>query len=314
MLEVILDRRLLFVLMGVIAAVGIISKAVVSISLKSLTKAAGNMGKSSHPLMRLVRAKYEHACMVSDKVQNVEAFIEKYIYEYKVLGFRLHGWRRMERACAWGCFAVGLLAAGGEYVLRGMNDQVLRSATAGAVAGILLFLLRISMDENYRLTVIRTYMVDYLDNVCARRYEKNREANIPDRPRQPEEMPVPRDEPEVLPPVTQEPYRAPETGRQPEGMKAADRVRAAKERDRAEQEEADSLQDQSYVIEALEELEETEPQKAEPKTKKASRVAKRREQLAERAAEKNTERQEEKQGSALPKEVLIREILEEFLA
>lgn len=314
MLEVILDRHLLFVLMGVIAAVGIISKGVVSVSLKSLTKAAENMGKSSHGLMRLVRAKYEHACMVSDKVQNVEVFIEKYIYEYKILGIRLHGWRRLERACAWGCFAVGLLAAGGEYVLRGMNDQVLRSAVTGAVAGILLFLLRISMDENYRLDVIRTYMVDYLDNVCARRFEKNKEQGSSERPRQREEVPAPKNEPEVLPPVTQEPYRAPETGMQPEGMKAADRVRATKERDKAEETEVQKNADRVYAAESIPEPVPEEVPWTEPKEKKTSRVAKRKEQLAERAAEKNTEHQEEKSHSALSKEVLIREILEEFLA
>ena len=39
MLEVILDKHLLSVLMGVAAAAGIISKGVVSFSLKSLTKA-----------------------------------------------------------------------------------------------------------------------------------------------------------------------------------------------------------------------------------------------------------------------------------
>ena len=34
------------------------------------------MGKSLHPLMKLVRAKFEHACMVSDKVQNIRAFVD----------------------------------------------------------------------------------------------------------------------------------------------------------------------------------------------------------------------------------------------
>lgn len=314
MLEVILDRHLLFVLMGVIAAVGIISKGVVSFSLKSLTKAAGNMGKSSHALMRLVRAKYEHACMVSDKVQNVEVFIEKYIYEYKIAGIRLHGWRRLERASAWGCFAVGLLAAGAEYAVRGMNDQVLRNAVVGAVIGILLFLLRISMDENYRLNVIRTYMVDYLDNVCARKYEKNKELNNPERPRPREEVPAPVDEPEILPPDRLDPYRTPEAGIQPEGMKAADRVRAAKERDKAEQAELQQAADKSYMAEQAAEIEEPEVQWTEPKEKKTSRMAKRKELLAERSAEKAAERQEEKSRGALSKEVLIREILEEFLA
>lgn len=314
MLEVILDRHLLFVLMGVIAVIGIISKGVVSFSLKSLTKAAGNMGKSSHALMRLVRAKYEHACMVSDRVQNVEVFIEKYIYEYKIMGIRLHGWRRLERASAWGCFAAGLLAAVGEYALRGMNDQVLRSAVLGAVAGILLFLLRVSMDENYRLNVIRTYMVDYLDNVCARKFEKNKELNNPERPRPREEVPSPKNDPEILPPVMPEPYRAPEAGVQPEGMKAADRVRAAKERDKAEENLRQKEADQSYMAEDSIEIAEAQAQWTEPKEKKTSRVAKKKEQLAERAAEKAAEKQEDRPRGALSKEVLIREILEEFLA
>ena len=164
MLEVNLDRRLLLILIGVFAVIGVISKCVVSISLKSLMRAAGNMGKSSHSLMRLVRAKYEHTCMVSDRVQNVEVFVEKYIYEYRILRIRLHSWRRLERAAAWGCLMAGLVGAGIEYAFMGMTDFVLQSAGGGAAIGILLFLMRIAMDEEYCLNVIRTYMVDYLDN------------------------------------------------------------------------------------------------------------------------------------------------------
>lgn len=59
--------------------------------------------ESLHPLMKLVRAKFEHACMVSDKVQNIRAFVDKYMYEYKVLWIKLHSWRQMEKAAAWGC-------------------------------------------------------------------------------------------------------------------------------------------------------------------------------------------------------------------
>lgn len=178
MLEMIMDRRLPFVLLGIVAAVGLISKIITGVTLKALVRAAANMGKSTHPLMRLIRAKYEHACMVSDRVQNVEVFVEKYIYEYRIAGLPLHSWRRLEKGSAWMCAAIGVLAALGEYVLRGMNDQVLRNGVLGLATGIILFVLRVSVDENYRLQVIRTYMVDYLDNFCARKYEKNREKNI----------------------------------------------------------------------------------------------------------------------------------------
>ena len=169
MLEMIMDRHLQFVLLGAVASIGLISKIITGVTLKKLVWAAANMGKSTHPLMRLIRAKYEHACMVSDRVQNVEVFVEKYIYEYRIAGLSLHSWRRLEKGTAWICAAIGVLAALGEYVLHGMNDQVLRNGAFGLAAGVILFALRVSVDENYRLQAIRTYMVDYLDNICARK-------------------------------------------------------------------------------------------------------------------------------------------------
>ncbi len=341
MLEMILERNHWFVLMGAAAAVGLVSKGVVSCSLKRLTKAAENMGKSTHPLMRLVRAKYEHTCMISERVQNVEVFVEKYIYEYKIAGVRLHSWQRLERAGAWGCLAAGLLAAGAEYALRGgMNDQILRNAAYGAAMGLLLFLMRIAMDEPYRLKAIRTYMVDYLDNFCAHKYEKTRELLHPDKPgvregivqepyfkseavqkpyrapeviRDPSRTPEnPQDglrTPEPIP--VQKPYRAPEPEGSQEGLRVADRVRAAKESDMLEA----SGQELSLKPEGTD-REDKEPElaHAEPEDKWPVRDARKREQLVERLAEKTAEKQEDMPRSALSKEVLIREILEEFLA
>ncbi len=390
MLEVNMDRRFLLVLIGVFAVIGVISKFVVSISLKSLTKAAGNMGKSSHSLMRLVRAKYEHTCMVSDRVQNVEVFVEKYIYEYRILRIRLHSWRRLERASAWGCLMAGLVGAGIEYAFMGMTDFVLQSAGGGAAIGILLFLMRAALDEEYCLNVIRTYMVDYLDNFCAHKFEKNRELNNPERPRPREEVPAPAETPEILPPVMPEPYqqpqpyRAPEAGTAPEGLRMAERReyaldsrgeraidnRAGKRSEAGEEidgrtegrtdvvQGADELRDHELedrverISEKLmENIVETavadtkwaeagrkDAKPAETKGKKTARGRKKEQLIAERLAEKAVERSVEaaaeraaeklaadadekraeqngdKPMGALSKEVLIREILEEFLA
>ena len=82
MLEIILDKHVIFVLMGILTVIGIVSKLIANVTLKQLVRAAGNMNKSTHPLMRLVRAKFEHACMISDTVENVRVFVDKYLYEY----------------------------------------------------------------------------------------------------------------------------------------------------------------------------------------------------------------------------------------
>lgn len=172
MLDIILERHILYVLMGIFTVVGLLSKIIVSTTLKKLVQAAGNMSKSSHPLMRLVRAKFEHACMVSDKVENVSVFVDKYLYEYRVLGMRIHSLQRVERLAAVLCLLSGVTGALAEYILYGMDEEVLRFGGIGAALAIVIFLIQLSTDEKYRLEAARNYMVDYLENVCLHRYEK----------------------------------------------------------------------------------------------------------------------------------------------
>ena len=111
MLKMIVDKHVLFVLMGILTVLGVVSKCIANVTLNRLVRAAGNMNKTTHPFVRLVRAKFEHACMVSDKVENVGVFVDKFLYEYKTVGMRLHSWRRMEKASAGLCLLTGVSGA-----------------------------------------------------------------------------------------------------------------------------------------------------------------------------------------------------------
>lgn len=173
MLEMIMDKKLLFVLMGIFAGIGVADKCVVGMTMKRLVQAAGNMNKSTHPLMRLVRAKFEHACMISDTVENVGVFVDKYLYEYKICGLPLHTVRRLEKICAGLCALTGLAGAFFSYQLYGMGNAVLRTGACGVGLGILVWLFHLTTDEEYCLQMAKNYMVDYLENVCLHKYEKN---------------------------------------------------------------------------------------------------------------------------------------------
>lgn len=178
MLETIVARQVVFYVVGAIAAIGIIAKLVAGISLKRLVRASSNMSKSNHVLMRLVRAKFEHACMVSDKVQNVRAFVEKYVFEYRVIGLRLHSWRQLEKATIWIYGIVSAVGAGLEYYVNGPGDVLYQYAIVGAVGIVVLFLLHITTDERYQLEAAKMYMVDFLENTYAHRYEKTNQKEI----------------------------------------------------------------------------------------------------------------------------------------
>lgn len=172
MLEMLLDKKLLFVLMGMLTGLGVADKCIVSMTMKRMVEAAGSMSKSNHPLMRLVRAKFEHACMISDTVENVGVFVDKYLYEYKVCGLRLHSLRRLEKMFSGLLIVTGLAGAGLTYQVYGMGDEALRMGAAGCGLGILVWLFHLTTDENYCMEMAKNYMVDYLENVCLRKYEK----------------------------------------------------------------------------------------------------------------------------------------------
>lgn len=172
MLEAVWKHGVLFYAVGVMCILGIFSKIIVSLTLRRLVKEAGRMGKSLYPLMKLIRAKFEHACMVSDKVKNIRAFVDKYMYEYKVLWIKLHSWRQIEKITAWCSLIFGVGGAAAAYAGGGAPEIIGRYMAAGISAAVLLFALRMVTDEEYQLEAARNYMVEFLENTYARRYEK----------------------------------------------------------------------------------------------------------------------------------------------
>ena len=172
MLELMLDRHVIYVLMGMSAFAGVVSKVVVGRTLRKLVAAAESMGKSNHPLMRLVRAKFEHTCMISEKVENVGVFVDKYLYEYRVGGVRLHAWRRLQMAGAGLCLILGGVGAIISYRIKGATEETAMIGGTGVALALIVFLVHMLTDEEYRLEAVRNYMVDYLENIYQHRYEK----------------------------------------------------------------------------------------------------------------------------------------------
>ena len=172
MLELMLDRHVIYVLMGMSAFAGVVSKVVVGRTLRKLVAAAESMGKSNHPLLRLVRAKFEHTCMISEKVENVGVFVDKYLYEYRVGGVRLHAWRRLQMAGAGLCLILGGVGAIISYRIKGATEQTAMIGGTGVAMALIVFLVHMLTDEEYRLEAVRNYMVDYLENIYQHRYEK----------------------------------------------------------------------------------------------------------------------------------------------
>lgn len=173
---VVTDTNIVIYLMAVVGIIGGLAKIVNQFTLRRMVKAAGNMSKSTHKLIKLVRAKYEHACMVHDRVENVSAFVEKYIYEYRGFLFRIHTWRQLEIQSVWFAGILAALGAFSHYMAHGLCEQMYQYGAAGIAEMVLLFVMSQLSDEQYKIEAVKNYIVDYLENSCARRYHKVRQS------------------------------------------------------------------------------------------------------------------------------------------
>lgn len=172
MSNILLEHHIIFYAMCVTGILGLVTRLGAYFSLRKMVREASRMGKSTHGLMKLVRAKFEHMCMISDKVQNVDAFVEKYIYESRILGIQLHGYQQLEKIMVWLCLLFGIAGSVLAFQNHGLSENVLRYGAFGIMEALFLFVLNIMIDENYQLDAAKMYMVDFLENFYARRYEK----------------------------------------------------------------------------------------------------------------------------------------------
>lgn len=195
MLENIVKQEIIFYVMGMLLIFGVLAKLISAFTVRRVAKSAGEIQKSNQKLMRLIKAKFEHASMISDKVQNVGVFVDKYIYEYKVFGVRLHGWRTLPKKIMWIIGILGVFATFESYRLWGVGDLMVEYAQWTGVFVMILLLFYFIGEENLRLQAAKNYIVDYLENVCVHRYEKMNKAaekteeaaKIPEEPEASEE-------------------------------------------------------------------------------------------------------------------------------
>lgn len=176
MLEAITKYGVVFYLMGATVAIGLAAKMLSYFTVRKMVRAASEIQKSNHRFMRLVKAKFEHASMVSDKVQNVEAFVNKYIYEYRVLGMSVNFLRELPKKMVWTTLAAGIVGTCMQYVVQGPEEAMFQMGGITCALSVFLWGISSLSNEQAKLEATKNYMVDFFENVCMHRYEKmNRE-------------------------------------------------------------------------------------------------------------------------------------------
>lgn len=149
----------------------ILVKGVIHRTYCRLGKAAGNIGRSEHRLMKALRVKFDTCYQLKIGVPNVEVFVEKYLRHYRVLGLHIQTWETFCNLCM--LLAMMFSLGGGIFTLYlGMEPEVVFLSLGSGIAGIgvtLLFDCLFGLSEKREL--LRVDILDFLENIYKPRLE-----------------------------------------------------------------------------------------------------------------------------------------------
>ncbi len=169
------NTNVLFYLMAAVGVLGVLAKIVNQIILSQMTKAAREISRTNQKLIKLIRSKHEHACMIHDKVENPKVFVEKYFCEYRPFLFRIHTWQHLEGQTVWFTAILAILGAISHFMEHGFCEEIYQYLAYGGAQMLGLTMVSRLSDEEYQLKIIKNYVIDYIENTCARRNKNARQ-------------------------------------------------------------------------------------------------------------------------------------------
>lgn len=163
-------RNVLYVIAG-LGGLCAVLRLIVNGIYRRLIQEAGQMGKSGHPLMKMLLKKFEACYQLKMGVENVEIFVDKYLNCYKTAGVHLYTWEIAGDA-VFGMTLLASLLANLYITMAGYDRRTVLEFLLGgiAVCGILILedvLLNVRFKRRRLMVEIR----DYLENIYKPRLE-----------------------------------------------------------------------------------------------------------------------------------------------
>ncbi len=163
-------RDLLYVLLG-LGGLCVLEKLIVNGMYHRLIREARRMGKSGHPLMKILLKKFETCYQLKMGVENVRLFVDKYLNDYRIARLHLYSWEALGDVIFGVILLVSLLAT--LYIaIMGYGQRLLAEfllTGVGVCGGILL--VDVILNPRFKRTCLAIEIRDYLENVYKPRLE-----------------------------------------------------------------------------------------------------------------------------------------------
>lgn len=172
MVQQLYDNYIFIYGMAGLCVLGTILKIMVSRTYKRLIKASDNMGSTNHKLMKLMKMKFEAYYKLKIGVNNVDSFVDKYVYKHRICGIHLYTWENIGGQLLILCLLAGTVGSvlGLAYDC-GKND-ILVTFFTGVFTSSLLIVVESFINLGAKKSILKANITDYLENFLKVRLEQ----------------------------------------------------------------------------------------------------------------------------------------------
>lgn len=151
---------------------GVLVKIMLDIIFSRLIKASDNMGTTNNKFTQMMKKKFETCYKLKIGVNNVDIFVDKYVYRYKFGGILLSTWENIGVQILMLCLLTGSVSSLLGLIYGCGKNEILSTFSVGILTSALLILIEGFMNNSGKKDVIRLNMKDYLENFFKVRLEQ----------------------------------------------------------------------------------------------------------------------------------------------
>lgn len=172
MIQQLYDNYIFIYGMAGLCALGTILKIMVSRTYKRLIKASDNMGSTKHKLMKLMKMKFEACYKLKIGVNNVDSFVDKYVYKHKICGIHLYTWENIGGQLLILCLLAGTVGSVLGLAYNCGKNDILITFFSGVFTSSLLIVVESFINLGAKKSILKANITDYLENFLKVRLEQ----------------------------------------------------------------------------------------------------------------------------------------------
>lgn len=169
------DKNIFIYIMLALCACGILLKLIISLVYSRLIRATDNMAQSKNKLTQTMKKKFETYYILKIGVNNVDIFVDKYVFRHRFCGILLSTWENICGQILVLCMLVGSISTILGLVYECGKQQILSTFSVGILTSGLLIFLEGLVNLPGRKELIRLNMKDYFENILKVRLEQEQE-------------------------------------------------------------------------------------------------------------------------------------------